>query len=82
MGKKKKNSKPAEDKHEKFMRVVTPRVGKALKAIRLISNQAGAAYSYTEDDVAQIITALRDAVDNVEGCYLSKNKQEVDFTLK
>lgn len=82
MGKKKKVEKPSEDKHEKFIRVVTPRVGKALKAIALIANQAGIGYSYTEDDVAQIITALRDAIDNVEGCYLSKNKQIVEFSFE
>lgn len=81
MGKKKKVAKPAEDKHKKFLRVVAPRVQKAIKAISLISNQAGATYSYTEDDVAQIMTALQVAVDSVSTAYTSKGKVNVEFTF-
>jgi len=81
MGKKKKESKPAEDKHDKFVRVVTPRVKKALKAIGLIGMQSGAGYSYTEQDVAYIIGALRGACDAVEKRYMSSGKQDVDFSL-
>jgi len=79
--KKRNSSEPAEDKHDKFKRVVTPRIKKALKAISLIGNQAGSAYEYTPDDVANIITALRLAVDAVEKRYASTGKQEVDFAL-
>jgi len=81
MAKKKNKDKPAEDKHDKFVRVVTPRVKKALKAIGLIGNQAGSAYSYTEQDIAYIMGALRGACDAVEKRYASSGKQEVDFTL-
>jgi len=82
MTKKKGTDEPKEDKHVKFIRVVTPRVKKALKAIGLISNQAGAAYAPTEDDVAHIITILRMAVDTVEKSYASKGKTEVEFSLE
>lgn len=81
MGKKRNKDKPAEDKHEKFVRVVSPRVKKALKAISLIGNQAGSAYSYTEQDIAYIMGALRGACDAVEKRYASSGKQEVDFSL-
>lgn len=81
MGKKKKAAKPTEDKHEKFVRVVTPRVKKALKAIALIGNQSGAAYEYTEDDVVHIIGRLSDAVLDVKKRYMSSGKQEVEFSL-
>ena len=81
MGKKKKKGKTQDEKHRDFVRVVTPRVKKALKAIALIGNQAGSAYSYTENDVGLIITSLRVAVDAVEKRYSSSGVQDVDFSL-
>lgn len=83
MAKRKKSNsgKPSEDKHERFKRVVTPRVKKAIKAIGLIGNQAGSAYEYTEQDIAYIMGSLRGACDAVEKRYTSSGKQEVDFTL-
>lgn len=82
MAKKKKSSEPTEDKHVKFVRVVTPRVKKALKAIGLISNQAGAAYAPKEDEVAHILTMLRVAVDDVEKAYATKGSKEIEFSLE
>lgn len=81
MGKKKKAAKPTEDKHEKFVRVVTPRVKKALKAIALIGNQAGSGYEHTEDEVHTIFGRLHEAVSAVEKKYTSGGKHEVDFSL-
>lgn len=81
MSKKTKNSKPVEDKHDKFKRVVTPRVKKALKAISLIGNQSGSAYSYTQDEIHKIFGTLHEAVSAVEKRYASSGKQEVDFSL-
>lgn len=78
---KKKVVNPDETKRERFIRVVTPRVKKALKAIGLIGNQAGSAYEYTEQDVAYIMGSLRGACDAVEKRYASSGKQEVDFSL-
>ena len=82
MGKKRKASKPAEDKHEKFVRVVTPRVKKALKAIGLIGNQSGSAYEYTQDEVHKIFGTLHETVSAVEKRYQAKGKQEIDFSLE
>ena len=80
---KKKNTVPKEEtKREKFKRVVTPRVNKALKMIALVGNQAGAAYEYTPDDVEDIIAALRDEVTAVENKYLGKGEQSAGFKLK
>lgn len=78
MGKKKKSEKPAADKHADFLRVVTPRVRKALKVIGLIGNQAGAAYAPTEAEVADMFAALRKKVDATEKRYLSSEKQAED----
>ena len=83
MGKKKKAEKPAEDKHAKFLRVVLPRVRKALKAIGLIGNQAGAAYAPTAAEVADMFAALRKKVDATEKCYLNSGQQaEDDFAFE
>ena len=81
MAKKKKSTKPAEDKHVKFKRVVTPRVQKALKAIKLIGNQASKAYEYSEDDVHVIFGTLHDAVSDTEKMFTTGDVQPVDFSL-
>lgn len=81
MAKNKKVIKPEENKHDKFKRVVTPRVNKAIKAIELVGNQAGAAYAPTKDDIATIITALHDAVDKVDKVYNTKGTAKGSFSL-
>lgn len=81
MDKKKKVTKTSEQKAADFKRVVTPRVKKALKAIRLIGNQSGSAYKYTDEQVANIITALRLEVDAVEKRYAGSGSQDIDFAL-
>lgn len=82
MAKKKKESKPAEDKHAAFLRVVTPRVKKALKAIELIGNQAGAAYAPTVGEVTFMFESLRKKVDATEKRYLGACKQEDEFNFE
>jgi len=81
MAKKKKAPKTIEEKSADFKRVVTPRVKKALKAIRLIGNQSGSAYKYTDGQVANIIAALRQEINAVEKRYAGSDSQDVDFTL-
>lgn len=81
MGKKQKKGKSQDEKHKDFIRVVTPRVQKALKAIGLIGNQAGSAYVSTADEVDSIFNALRKMVDSTEKRYTSGDKQDADFSL-
>ena len=69
MGKKKNESSKPVDKHADFLRVQTPRVSKALKAIELLSNGAGAAYAPTKTEVADMFAAVRTKVDDVEKCF-------------
>lgn len=71
-----------ETKRDRFKRVVTPRVNKALKYIGLVGNQAGGAYEYKKEDVADIMAALRDAVDSVEAQYSGEGKAESGFKLR
>jgi len=69
MGKKEKSKVVYKDKHEAFVGVATPRVNKALKAIELLGNQAGAAYAPTKSEVADMFATLRKKIDDVEACY-------------
>jgi len=69
MSKKKNNSNKPVDKHADFLRVQTPRVNKALKAIELLANGAGAAYAPTKPEVADMFATIRSKVDTVEKCY-------------
>ena len=82
MAKKKSTVNKNETKREKFVRVVTPRVNKAIKAIELVGNQAGAAYEPTAADIANVITAMRSAVDKVEKRFNTKGTTSAGFTLE
>jgi hypothetical protein len=69
-------------KKDAFVRVVTPRVNKACKAISLVANCATSNYSYISEQAAAITAALQRAVDGVVTAYAKKaDKQEV-FSLK
>lgn len=82
MAKRKSQVPKEETAAQRFKRVIEPRVGKALKAIRLVGSVSGSTYSYTERDVANIVTALRDAVDGVEQRFSSKAPTTDGFTLR
>jgi len=69
MSKKKNDTSKPVDKHADFLRVQTPRVSKALKAIELLSNGSGAAYAPTKSEVADMFAAIRSRVDDVEKCF-------------
>jgi hypothetical protein len=62
-----------------FVRVATPRVGKALKCIKIIGNCAGTAYEYTPIQ-AQIITdVLSGAVGELASKLAKKADKSTDF---
>lgn len=81
MAKKQKKGKTQDEKHKDFIRVVTPRVKKALKAIALVGNQSGSAYVSTEDEVHKIFGTLHDEVSKAEKRYQNGGKEDVDFSL-
>jgi len=82
MAKKKASIPKNESKRDRFKRVVTPRVNKALKMIGLVGNQAGTAYEYTSNDIEEIMSVLREKVDAVENQYMGKGKAESGFKLR
>lgn len=55
-----------ESKNDRFQRVAEARVNKIIKMVRLLGNCSGAAYGYTDDQVAQIFTALQTELDNAK----------------
>lgn len=71
-----------ESKSERFVRVVTPRVSKAVKAIKVIGYCAGTAYESTPEQVAQITSALQIAIRVLVGKFEDKAEPEgvFDFT--
>jgi len=79
MSKKQNQTSKPIDKHADFLRVATPRVNKALKAIELISNQASAAYAPTKAEVADMFATIRSKVDSVEKCYTEGSTLETGF---
>lgn len=71
----------ANAKRAAFAKVVTPRVIKALKAIRLIGNCASANYLYTPEQAQKIIATLHTAVEGVQGIYSKKVTKVSEFSL-
>lgn len=71
------NETPAQS----FVRVVEPRVGKAIKAIDLIGSVTGTAYKAKDEQYAQILAVLREAVDKVEQRFAGKGDKASGFKL-
>lgn len=81
MAKKRKTNAPPKDetKAEKFVRVVTPRVNKAVKAINQIGNCAGAGYQSTTEQVEQLFKALTAAIKTTADKYSGSTTDDSSF---
>jgi len=74
---------PAEEtKAERFVRVVTPRVNKAVKAIKQIGFCSAASYEYTPEQLKQITKALDTAQDEMLARFAGKSWDEGVFGFK
>ncbi len=86
MAKKKVGSRPKipdnETKAERFIRVVTPRIGKAVKAIDVIGFCAGSTYEYTPEQLVEIGNALVSAVNNLKAKFDNKTSGQDSFKFK
>lgn len=71
----------AQDKKDAFVRVVTPRVNKALHAISNVQSCASAIYTYSDAQKNAIIQALKAAVENCEAAYKGEAKGVSGFQL-
>lgn len=71
-------------KREKFVQLAEKRVTRALESIRLIGNLANKSnYSYKEEDIKQIFSALKFELDSLKTKFSSNNGSEkFQFKLK
>ncbi len=77
-----KKPPPDESKSARFKRVVTPRIGKAVKSIGLICNCSGSSYEYSESEVEQITEVLFAAVNRVIESFKVTKSEKSSFTFK
>jgi len=58
------------DRRKKFVELAEKRVNRAIKDIRLVGNLSNKSnYSYTDQDVKKILSALRSAVDDTKARF-------------
>ena len=81
MAKRKTTVPDNETPAQAFVRVVEPRVGKAIKAISLVGSVVGSAYKAKDEQHAQIVTALKEAVERVEQRFAGKGDKASGFKL-
>lgn len=86
MGKKRKvsgiNAPANETKADRFVRVATPRVNKAVKAIKVIGYCAGSTYEFTPKQVEDISSALMVAISQVVDSFDKKTPTQSDFSFE
>lgn len=80
---KKSGTKPPdnESKADRFVRVVTPRIVKAVKALELIGNCAGSSYEYTPKQTAQIFSTLCSVLEGVQQRFVSASRDAPKFSF-
>lgn len=65
---------------DRFRRIASGRANRALEQIeRLITTADRGRYSYTDEQVAEIVGKLRQAVDQVEIAYSQKRRLRVEL---
>ena len=65
-----------ETKREKFVRLAESRTTKAVDAILNISSLSNTrSYEYNEDDIRKILSAIREAANQVQSAFKTKEKK-------
>lgn len=70
------NETQNESKADKFRRIASPRVNKALDAIEKIGNCSSSSYEYTEEQVEAIFGAIEEAVRETKAKFQPRTKKE------
>ena len=71
------------EKRDRFVKQAEIRVNKALKAIASIAIITDLKqYQYSDEDREQIIAALNEKIEFVNGAFTDNSPKNVDFTLK
>jgi len=68
-------------KRDNFLRVLPPRMDKALKAIRMVGDCTNVSYSYTDDEAKLIVAELLEAVDSVKARFTGEPGKAGGFEL-
>ena len=70
-----------ESKADKFKRIGTGRVNKALVAISRLEALSGSSYEYTEEQVEAMFGALYKALDDAKSKFSKTKKETASFTF-
>ena len=88
MGKQRTNNKPPlteaqkkQVKVENFIRVLPPRMDKALKAIKMVGDCTLPTYSYNEEQSMFVVAQLQKAVDTVKSLFSGQPGKTTGFKL-
>jgi len=84
MTKKKEKKAVTETKGEKFKRLASMRVNKALHTIALVGNLSGSGYEYSQEEVNKIFAAFNTRLKETYERFQPKKKGEekkAEFTL-
>lgn len=76
-----KNINANETKEARFIRVVTPRINKAVKAIRVIGYCSGTAYSFTPEQTEQIVKILQTGINALVEQFSAKKSGVDEFAF-
>lgn len=71
-----------ESKSDRFIRVVTPRINKAIKSIKVIGYCASSTYEYTPQQVAKIVSVLQDAINAIDDKFAKRTDKAGEFAFK
>lgn len=77
-----KIDRTSESKEDRFIRIVEPRVQKAVKAIAILGNCTGSTYKYTDGQSLQILKGLQDALDTLAGQFSATKSTIEKFKLQ
>ncbi len=71
-----------EDKRERFVRIAEARTNKILEMLRLLANCSNKAnYSYDEEDIKQIFSAIEKEVRITKNAFLGIEAKDEKFQL-
>jgi hypothetical protein len=74
------NENNKETRSERFRRVATRRTNEILNRIRILGNCSNkSSYSYTEEDIKKIFSAIEGELRSVKSRFSNRNKTDFQF---
>ncbi|EKN69293.1 hypothetical protein BABA_10536 [Neobacillus bataviensis LMG 21833] len=68
------------EKHDRFIKIAEQRTNKILKTLKLLGNCANKGnYSYTEEEVRKIFTAIERELRNTRNKFQEQQQDEIEF---